>query len=208
MGKHFFVSWIVMASAFSSQTAAADTHVLPASVSLGASPDREPRPSRIGVQLLASLGSLALSTGVGFAAYELSEDQSCSFSPPCPGSRSLALGLAAAGSVYALTTPLLVYLASEGVGGNGSLLASYLGAGLTAAAGAGVVMAGVASPSGLLLIVGATLIGLGPVVGAIVGYELSDSGPAARARQSQRQSWTLVPNISPTQAGAQLHLSL
>ncbi len=165
------------------------------------------RPSRAGrwlVQGLAGLGAGlggAMVGGLVGIAVGASPSGDCSGAGPCGGGMNLGPLVAGVGIGWFGGVPLGVTLAGNARGGNGGYGWSLLGTlGGTMAAGLlGYAINPEPTDSGSAV---GYLGLLGGVVGAVVGYELSNTADSPRPRPVRSAAVRLTPNASASPQGA------
>lgn len=142
---------------------------------------------------LAGIGLIAAATAVG-AMFGAFIGGGCDPSGPCLTGALAAIGAAFGASVgLAALYPLGVALGADAAGGRGRVGASYLGGLIGTALGVGLYFAawGIQSATGAPwaeVMVPAIVLGSGlPLVGPVIGYELSDH--AARGPARGEVSW-------------------
>ncbi|NMO16959.1 hypothetical protein HPC49_31540 [Pyxidicoccus fallax] len=144
---------------------------------------------------------LAGSSGValGFlGGIILSDGMTCGFDD-CRTGQRLTAGTSALGLGLGAATG--VYLAGSLMDGHGRLLPTFLGGLVGAGAPLAVIGLTGTKLEGAPLIVGLAL----PIVGSILGYELSDPGPAAR--QARRDGPLLLPTVGLAPGGGAFGLA-
>lgn len=111
----------------------------------------------------------------------------------------LAGGLIGHGVVGFALVPLSVAWTGTWLDGRGELWAAYVGELVGAAAAAGLVGAGLAVGDGALIATSFAGILIFPLLGAIVGYEVSHSGNIRVETEADSVRW--MPKIAPTADG-------
>jgi hypothetical protein len=132
----------------------------------------------VGGGVLGLAGAIAI--GLGSAAIA---ETTCNLDHESCGTQSSLVGLAGLGAGALILIPSAVHLAGNEQGGHGSFVHTALGNLIGTAAGMGIglplLLSGVMLDGGLQAGMGIGVILTAPIIGSILGYELSDDADTA-----------------------------
>lgn len=153
-------------------------------------------PWRFGAQLLMGAAGIAGSALIGLTTGALASRSSC-------GGCGSAIGLMTGLFVYPVLTPVLIYAGGEIAGGDGKLWAAIVGSLVLNIAGVAMSFAGLSADDNLF-VAGLIVASAGPLVGSIVGYEISNAGSGTRAEHPTLQ---VTPSASTNHLGGAVTVS-